>query len=208
VNLKNDLGDLMLLKYVALLRGVNIGGKNKIIMSDLKSSFERQGFQNVVTYINSGNVIFDSDTTDEAVLKAVCEKRISADFGLNIVVCLISGTELVDVLAHAPLWWNKEPGSRHDAFFVIPPMTAVEVCTHVGEVKSEYEKVDHYGKVIFWSAPMATFSRTRWSKISKNKAMYSLITVRNANTTRKLAELAVRNVEKMENITDETFEAF
>ena len=177
------------MKYIALLRGVNIGGKNKIIMADLRSSFERHGFQNVVTYINSGNIIFDSDIIDETALKAVCEKLVTADFDLNVQVCVISAADLHDVLAHAPVWWNKEPGMRHDAFFVIPPMTAAEICAHVGEARAEYEKVDYYGRVIFWSAQMANFSRTRWSKISRDKAMYNSITVRNANTTLKLAEL-------------------
>jgi len=69
-------------------------------------------------------------------------------------------------------------------------MTAAKICGHVGAVKEEYEKVAYSGRVIFWSAPMATFSRTRWSKISKDKAMYGAITVRNANTALKLASLA------------------
>ena len=186
----NDIGDHDMLKYIALLRGINVGGKNKIIMADLKSSCERQGFENVVTYINSGNIIFDSDITDETVLKAICEKRISADFGLDIVVCIISAADLREALANAPAWWNEAPDARYDAFFVIPPMTAAEICAKVGEARAEYEKAHYYGKVIFWSAPMATFSRTRWSKITKDKAIYSAVTVRNANTALKLAELA------------------
>jgi uncharacterized protein (DUF1697 family) len=69
-------------------------------------------------------------------------------------------------------------------------MTAAEIVSHVGAVKEEYENVAYHGRVIFWSAPMATFSRTRWSKISKDKSMYRAITVRNANTALKLAALA------------------
>jgi len=176
-------------KYIALLRGINVGGNNKIVMADLRAAFARQGFRNVTTYINSGNIIFDSDSTDETDLKAACERRIVTDFGLDIAVCVISAADLSEALEQAPAWWNQEPNTRHDAFFVIPPMTAAELCAYVGKVKEEYEKADHYGKVIFWSAPMATFSRTRWSKISKDKAMYRAITVRNANTTLKLAEL-------------------
>ena len=175
-------------KYIALLRGVNVGGKRKIIMADLKSAFERRGFQNVVTYINSGNIIFDSDM-DETSLKAACERSISIDFGIDIPVFVISAEDLHKALTHAPAWWNNAPYTRHDAFFVIPPMTAADICAHVGEVKEEYERVDYYGKVIFWSAHMATFSRTRFSKISKDKAMYGAITVRNANTALKLMEL-------------------
>ena len=158
-------------------------------MADLKSSFERQGFGSVLTYINSGNVIFMSKITDETVLKTACEKRISADFGLDITVCVISAADLREALAHAPAWWNEAPDAKHDAFFVIPPMTAAEICAHVGEARAEYEKACYYGRVIFWSAPMATFSRTRWSKITKDKAIYGAVTVRNANTALKLAAL-------------------
>ena len=177
-------------RYIALLRGVNVGGKNIIKMTDLKAAFEKQGFWNVITYINSGNILFDSGTPGVAILNDMCKKIIAQGFGLDIPVCVISADELEKSLAQAPEWWNKLPDARHDAFFVIPPMTASEIVAHVGAVKEEYEKVDYYGGIIFWSAPMATFSRTRWSKISKDKKMYNAITVRNANTVLKLSELA------------------
>ena len=179
--------------FVALLRGINVGGNNIIKMAELRAAFERKGFQNPVTYINSGNVIFQSDL-DENAVKTICEKLIADDFGLTVSVCIISAIELQEALAHAPEWWNKTPETRHDAFFTLPPMSAEEICAHVGAVKDDYEKVSFYGRVIFWSAPMATFSRTRWSKISKDKGMYNAITVRNANTAIKLAELAAMRI--------------
>jgi len=178
-----------MVRYIALLRGINVGGKNIIKMAELKAAFEQRGFQNVVTYINSGNIIFDSDL-DETAVRAACEKLIAEDFSMDIPVCVISADDLAKAMAHAPEWWNQESDARHDAFFVLPPVTAAEICDHIGEVKEEYEKSGYYGRVIFWSAPMATYSRTRWSKLSKDKAMYRAITVRNANTALKLAELA------------------
>ena len=177
-------------RYIALLRGVNVGGKNIIKMTELKAAFERQGFGNVITYINSGNILFDSESSDIMGLKNICEKIIMDVFALDIPVCVISAEKLIEALEHAPDWWNKSTDAKHDAFFVIPPMTASEIVAHVGEAKEEYENVDYFGRVIFWSAPVVTFSRTRWSKISKDKTMYRAITVRNANTTLKLAELA------------------
>ena len=181
------------MRQIALLRGVNVGGANLIKMSELKASFERAGFKHVVTYINSGNVIFDSDVTDEKMLRETCERLIFTDFGMNIAVCVISADDLREALAHAPVWWNATADAKHDVFFVIPPATAADICGHVGEVKEEYERVDYYGRVIFWSAAMATYSRTRWSKLSKDKAMYKAITVRNANTALKLGELSLCN---------------
>jgi uncharacterized protein (DUF1697 family) len=177
------------MKFIVLLRGINVGGKNLMAMPKLKAAFEKAGFQNVVTYINSGNVLFDSDM-DEASIKVTCEKAIANEFGLDIPVCVISATDLVRAMAEAPDWWNVEPDTRHDVFFVIPSMTAEEICSHAGSVKEAYEKVAYSGRIIFWFFSMATFSRTRWSKIVKDKAMYRAITVRNANTALKLVMMA------------------
>jgi uncharacterized protein (DUF1697 family) len=173
-------------RYIALLRGVNVGGNGIIKMSDLKAAFEQVGFLEVVTYINSGNVLFNSEL-DEAAAKETCEKLIADKFGLDIPVCVILGSDLREALAHAPVWWNSDPESKHNAIFVIPPATAGELCSRVGA--EEYEKVSFHGKLIFWSAPVAKFSRTRWSKISRDKSKYRTITVRNANTALKLADL-------------------
>ena len=175
-------------KYIALLRGVNVGGKNKIPMPELKAAFLRHGFHNVITYINSGNIIFDCELMPQET-KAVCERIIEECFGLRITAGLILAAELADALEHAPDWWNGDKDAKHNAIFIIPPMTAEKTVAAVGETKPEYERVAWYGNVIFWSAPLATFSRTRWSKVTDNKAVYQLITIRNANTVQKLAAL-------------------
>lgn len=176
-------------RYIALLRGINVGGNNKIAMPELKKAFEDQGFTNVFTYINSGNVIFDSGL-DEPAVQSACETLVESGFGLKIAVGIISVIELHDALAHAPDWWNSDPKSKHNAIFVIPPMAAEAVCAQIGEIKPEYEKLAYHGKVIFWSAPIVTFSRTRLTKIVHSKTINNSITVRNANTALKLAALA------------------
>ena len=155
----------------------------------MKSAFEQHGFINVSTYINSGNVLFVSDSEEMAV-KSICENLIAEEFGIDIPVCVISATELLDALSHAPDWWNQSTDARHDAFFVIPPMTAEQIVAHIGQIKEEYESLGYHGRIVFWSAPMETFSRTRVSRISKDQLMYRAITVRNANTTLKLAQMA------------------
>jgi uncharacterized protein (DUF1697 family) len=110
-------------RYIALLRGINVGGNNMVKMADLRAAFERRGFQDVSTYINSGNILFMSESSESAV-KTMCETLIAEDFSLEIPVCIISGAELSEALAHAPEWWNKTSDARHDAFFFISPMTA------------------------------------------------------------------------------------
>ncbi len=175
-------------KYTALLRGINVGGKNKISMPELKAAFEDKGYRDVITYINSGNVVFSSSNDNKENLRKECESAISDRFKLNILVTIISAEELSAALKNAPAWWNEDSQSKHNAIFVIPPATATEIIEQVGSIKPEYEQIGYYGQVIFWSAPIKTFSRTRWAKIVGNSA-YNSVTIRNANTTKKLLQL-------------------
>jgi uncharacterized protein (DUF1697 family) len=175
-------------KYIILLRGINVGGKNKVSMKELKELLEKSGFQDVITYINSGNIIFSSDNSDIDFLKRSCEALIMEKFNLDISVMIIPAEEFMEALSNAPDWWDTDTESRHNAMFVIPPTTVDEVFKEVGEIKPEYEKVSSYGRVIFWSAPLKTFSRTRWSKVT-GKSVYNSVTIRNSNTVKKLVEL-------------------
>lgn len=179
------------MKYIALLRGINVGGNNKVPMSDLKKSFENVGFSAVSTYINSGNVIFESDEADITKLLGLCRGFLETDFGFPISLSIINAVSLIEALEHAPEWWDRDPESKHNAIFVIPPASAEKIIQEVGAAKPEYEKVAVYGDVIFWTAPLSTFSRTRWSKIVGTRA-YQDVTIRNSNTARKLLELVTK----------------
>lgn len=174
------------MKYIALLRGVNVGGNNKLSMPDLREAFARAGFSDVATYINSGNVLFSGPETDIAGLAERCQALIRADFHLDISVCIVTAEELRVALEHAPPWWNTDPEAKHNAIFVIPPAAAEDVFAQVGAIKPDYERVDFYGRVIFWTAPVKTFSKTRWSK-NVGTAAYRSVTIRNANTAAALS---------------------
>ena len=174
--------------YIGFLRGINVGGNHKISMPVLKECFEENGFQNVITYLNSGNVIFSTQELDERKLKEDCERLILKKFNLNISVMIISAEDFLAAAEHAPLWWDQDEKSKHNAIFILPTVTLEEVFKKVGEAKPEYEKVGYYGNVIFWSAPIQTFSKTRWSKVV-GSAVYQYITIRNANTIKKITQL-------------------
>ncbi len=176
------------MRFIALLRGINVGGNNTVSMAELKKSFEALGFENVRTYINSGNVIFESKQTDKVQLVKECETEIEQKFGFRVICSVITAEELQNAVKHAPVWWGNDD-NKHNALFVIAPATAKEIMKEVGEAKPEYEKVAAYEPIIFWTAPLKTFGRTRYSKIVGTKA-YNSITIRNANTTKKLAELS------------------
>lgn len=176
-------------KYIALLRGINVGGKNKISMAELRVAFEKDGFSNVRSYINSGNILFSShiNNIDELIRKS--KFIIKNTFNLNIPVTVISAKYLSDILENSPDWWNTDDKDIYNnAIFVIPPMSVENVFLEIGEAKLEYEKVESYRDVIFWSASLKEFSKTRWSKIASS-SINNNVTIRNANTTKKLLKL-------------------
>ena len=174
--------------YIALLRGVNVGGKRKLPMPELRAALADAGFERVSTYINSGNIIFTSENPDARALEGRIVRLISDKFALEVPTLVISAAELAAALTHAPDWWGDDPEAKHNAIFVLPPATAEDVCATVGEIKPEYERMAYHGQVIYWSAPRATFSHTRWSKVVGTSA-YASVTIRNADTARKLAAL-------------------
>ncbi len=179
-------------RYIALIRGINVGGNNAVSMSKLKDLCEESGFTAVSTYINSGNVLFSSELADVPKLVGIFERMLAEQFGVTTVVAVIPATELHDAVRHAPEWWGVDEGSKHNVLFVIAPAKTHDIIHQVGEAKPEYEQIAFYGSVIFWSAPIKTFSRTRWSKIVGTKS-YDSVTIRNANTVRKLYDMTVND---------------
>jgi uncharacterized protein (DUF1697 family) len=177
------------MRYIALLRGINVGGNNKVSMSELNECFQSLGFKNVMTYINSGNVIFDDLEPDVMKLIRECERVIEERFGFRVVCTVTPAKELEDALSHAPDWWGLDNADKHNVIFVIPPLTPAAIMKEVGETKPEYEKIASSGQVIFWTAPLKTFGRTRYGKIV-GTAAYKFVTIRNGNTVKKLVELS------------------
>ena len=177
------------MKYIALLRGINVGGNNKISMRELKTCFENAGLQNVITYINSGNILFDCDELDTLAIAMKCEKAIEQQFKLAIRLALIDAYTLKDAMEHTPVWWGSDQSSNHNVLFVIAPATVDEVLSDIGEIRPEYEKISYHSSLIFWSVQIQGISRARWSKIVGTNA-YKNVTVRNANTAIRLLELA------------------
>lgn len=88
--------------YAALLRGINVGGRNRVPMPELKALFEKAGHEDVVTYIQSGNVVFRSRTADAATLAADLERRIETAFGPAVAVVLRSPDELAEIAVGNP----------------------------------------------------------------------------------------------------------
>lgn len=137
-------------RYIAFLRGINISGKNKIAMPELKKCFEGLGFCQVVTYLNSGNVVFSADDDNTADIKGRVETMIDKELGLQIPVHIISCDYLQDILLHAPQWWGTDDASKyHNLIFIMSQDTVEDICNAVGKPSQDLEEnsgIKHSGK--------------------------------------------------------------
>lgn len=169
------------------MRGVNISGKNKVPMAELKKGFEELDLAEIKTYLNSGNVVFSSDEDNTEKLTEQIETMIRNQFALNIPVFVISREELADILRNAPDWWGSESKEIYDnLIFIMPPATFAEVYSEIGEPKEELEKIKDYKEVIFWSFSRKDYQKTNWWSKTASANISSKLTIRTANTVRKI----------------------
>ena len=148
-------------RYIALFRGINISGKNKIPMTELQKGFVELGFREVKTYLNSGNVIFSSETDDIRSLVMQVETMIKNQFDLDIPVFIISKEEMENILDHAPRWWdNKNKEIYDNLIFMFPPTTFIEVFGEIGEPKEELEKIMNYKNAVCWNFNRKYYQKT------------------------------------------------
>ena len=154
----------MCMKYIVLLRGINISGKNKIAMSELKNSLESNNYSDVITYLNSGNVILNSDNNKEYIVNDI-KTLIKKEFNLDIPVYVIEHLELKDTLEHNPNWWGTNNKEIYDnIIFVMPPIITKDVFDSIGEPSKDIDKVQEYNNIIFWSFDLNNYKKSNWWK--------------------------------------------
>lgn len=170
--------------YLALLRGINVGGKNIIPMAELRSLFEELGLTDVTTYIQSGNVVFRSDNPSEDLIASTLAERFS--YPGRVVV--LSRRQFNATLRTAPTDWGVSPDEKHNALFTLAGTTPKAVLARLPE-PSEYERIKAGPRAIFWSAPKDKLTKTMFVKKLAGHRMYQELTVRNHNTTFKLGEM-------------------
>ncbi len=177
-------------RYIALLRGINISGKNKISMPELKAALTEKGFADVKTYLNSGNVLFSDDEIDVVKLAERIRAIIFEIFKLEIPVYVISQDELKELLLKAPSWWGSDSKDIYDnLIFAIAPYSIENVAEKIGEPTAELEKVELCGNAVFWSFDRKLYAKANWWKKTAAPGIGEMITIRTANTLRKIAEM-------------------
>lgn len=174
------------MKYVALLRGINVGGKNKISMADLKTCFENLGYQEVSTYINSGNVLFTSDKSDDFLSHEIEDTLLTKfKFDSEIIKTLvISEPKLKSVIRSAPEGFGSEPEKYYSDVIFLIGSTSSEVFPQI-DVNPAVDNVWRGDGVIYYQRLSAQLTKSRLSKIV-GKPVYKSITIRTWNTVNKL----------------------
>ncbi|HEX2270414.1 MAG TPA: DUF1697 domain-containing protein [Pyrinomonadaceae bacterium] len=180
--------------FVALLRGVNVGGNNMISMSELKKSFEELGFTQVTTYINSGNIIFATKEDDPRKLEKKIERMLQKEYELNSKVVIRSLSEMEELVKNLPRSWKDDTSWRYNVIFLRHTIDSETILEDLSP-KSEIEEVVYHPGALLWSALISDINRTKWAKFASQK-MYQDTTVRNLNTTKKLYELMKKTADQ------------
>ena len=173
--------------FVALLRGINVGGNNMIRMSSLKASFEKMGFKDVTTYINSGNIIFRSKEGDARKLEGNIERMLSREYQLACKVVVRSFSEIANLVEHLPKNWGDDERWRYNVMYLRHSIDSADVLDLL-EIKKDIEQVSYCPGTLLWSGRVSEVTRTSMNKLP-GKKIFQDMTVRNLNTTKKLYEL-------------------
>ena len=177
-------------RYIALLRGINISGKNKVPMAELRQAFVQLSCTEVKTCLNSGNVIFSSDETDTRTLTRRIEARLEERFGFAIPVFVIAQEDLADILQHAPDWWGNDSKEIYDnLIFIMPPAAFDDVYREIGEPKAGLEQIQNYKSAVFWSFSRKDYQKTNWWPKTASTPVRTQLTIRTANTIRRIIHM-------------------
>lgn len=173
--------------YVALLRGINVGGNNKIEMAKLKKTFESLGHSDVVTYINSGNVIFKTRKKSPDKLTTEIEQAILKDFDLHIPVVLRSKENIEKICTKISKDWHNNKEQKTDVLFLWKEFDSKTTL----ELVKKNPRVDtllYIDGAIIWHLEKKNYTKSGMHDIISTK-LYKNMTVRNINTVRKLTDL-------------------
>lgn len=175
-------------RFLALLRGINVGGRNIIAKDDLRASFEDLGFRDVRTYIQSGNILFRSEPALAKDLIRPIEEGLSARFGYEAQVVVLSRRDYRAVLRAAPDGWGVDERQKHNACFTLSGLRPAEVIARLPAPVERLESVTPGPGVIFWSIDEEQQTRTSYAKLAAAR-VYRQLTIRNHQTVFKLRDL-------------------
>lgn len=170
--------------HIALLRGINVGGNHKVDMKKLKALFESLGYTQVSTYINSGNVVFES--TDKADhIRAVLEVAFKKEFGFAIPTLVLSQRAVQKIVAAIPPSWANDTEQKTDVAFLFPDIDTKGILAQL-PIKTEHADVRYVKGVLMWNIKKVDLNKSQLDKLVGHR-VYKHMTVRNVNTARYLS---------------------
>ena len=176
------------MRYILLLRGINVGGNHKVSMTEFKRRLSDLGYTKVVSYINSGNFLFDSDDPADLIRSAI-RAMIGREYAFEIPIVLIEAERCRLEYERLPAWW-KEEMARKDVIFYTDEIAIGVLTESIGAMPLENEVV-HFGELaVFWGKyDEKEYLKTAYAKLLIKQPYYRNITIRNGNTFNKLIEL-------------------
>ena len=185
--------------FIALLRGINVGGKNIIKMEQLKQVFDDMGFSDVKTYIQSGNVIFRTLECDNLIERI--ENQLQKKFSTEIKTLVITADDLSEIVENAPENFGTKPEKfRYDVWFLLPPTMVNDVVSNL-RLREGVDFLQAGKNVIYTSRLTSQMGKSYFSKIMQTQISRNF-TIRNWNTTTKLLELTSTTNKILERRTD------
>ena len=175
-------------RYALLVRGINVGGKNKVVMAQLRQELTELGLEKVETYINSGNIFFTS-TDPKVRLVEKLEAFFAVHYPFIQSFSLLSQEDYEEELKNLPDWWTKDL-ARKDVLFYTEGLDVTQVIEKVDNLELEDEVV-HFGKLgIFWGKySEESYYETAYHKYLLKMPFYRQITIRNAKTFDKIGQM-------------------
>jgi uncharacterized protein (DUF1697 family) len=175
------------LKYLALLRGINVGGKNIIKMDELKKIFEEMKFTDVKTYIQSGNVMFLDYENDQIKIQKKIERALFKKLNYKINIGILTFSEINEIVNNKPKGFGEDNENKYDVIYLIKPLEAKDAIKEI-KTRDGVDKMFEGKNVLYISRLIKNLSKSYFSKII-DTSIYQNITIRNWNTTKKLYEL-------------------
>ena len=176
------------MRYILLLRGINVGGKNKVSMSDLKELLLNAEFEAVDSYINSGNLFFSSVQKSESCISKITDV-LESNYDFSIPFALITKEEYLKERAELPDWWKGEL-ARRDVLFFSCNLDKSNILDFIDK-STFHNEIVHVGRhAVFWGKyDESEYLKTTYHKKLIKQDFYKKITVRNGNTFEKIAEI-------------------
>lgn len=173
------------MKYIALLRGINVSGKRKVEMKKLKNLFENSDYTNVTTYLNSGNVIFESNKKQETLQKEIPEK-LKQEFEFEIPTLIKTENQIKEIAKAIPENWKYDSTQYTEIAYLFPEIDSKKTIEKF-PVKKELIEIKYTKGAIIWNVQKENYNKSHLNYVF-NSELYKLMTVRNLNTAKFLAK--------------------